>query len=115
MPAAVPSSVSVEPILLIDDYASDLIPHKIYDTRITAWPSPERIEQWSLPLLIHKSFTTKDEAIAYYDSLTAELDAIRALAAPSGRATPLRTTAPRRARGSQAGVRAAAWYRRGPR
>lgn len=57
----------------------------LYDLTIEAWPSPPRLERWQLPLLLHKTVETKDRGTYTYDSLTTELDALRSLAASSGR------------------------------
>lgn len=57
----------------------------IYDIRIDAWPSPRRVQRWQLPLLLAKTVNTLDDMPYTYDSLKAELDALLALAAPSGR------------------------------
>lgn len=59
---------------------------EIYDLRLSAWPSPARLERWQLPLLLHRQVEDRQGGTHPYASLTAELDAIRSLASPAGRA-----------------------------
>lgn len=60
-------------------------PWQVFDVRIDAWPSPRRIERWQLPLTIQPTVLRRDGQVHEYESCRAEVEAIRALAVPSGR------------------------------
>lgn len=59
----------------------------VFDIRLDAWPSPPRVERWQLPLLLYKTVQTRDGGSHTYDSLEAEVSALRTLGSPGGRAT----------------------------
>lgn len=58
---------------------------QVFDVRIDAWPSPRRIERWQLPLVIAPQVVREDGQVYQYESLNAEIDALKTLATPSGR------------------------------
>lgn len=68
------------------EYADNLGTAKtVYDVRLAAWPSPPRLERWQIPIVLHREVEAADGSTIFY-SPTTELDAIRALCSPTGRA-----------------------------
>jgi hypothetical protein len=83
--STIPLTESLEVRMTWSSLLDSFTPQTIYDARIDAWPSPRRLERWQIPLLLRTQVATKDDTVGVL-SPTTELNAIRALSAPSGRA-----------------------------